>query len=379
MTKDRIWTLVSRKLSGEATASELTELANLLKVDSNDSLYLQAIDEYWNIPPESDEEFLEATYHLHLNRLKEKGFNLEPDKGSNEPPHSYFDYSIDTSSNTGNRKRAFISTAVFSIVAILFFLLFRFEQSTPKLAVEKIAQSEVSTRFGSRTKIQLPDGSSVWLNGGSKLVYNNRDFGKKFREVTLTGEAYFDVVKNNGKPFIIHANKINIRVIGTVFNVKAYPGEKNTETSLIRGSIEVTMKDRSDKFVMKPNDKLIISNDAANVNNRNAAIKKNGPIVADSMIMLMSHLTLGKDDITIQETAWVENKLVFDNEPFEGVALKMERWFGVSIGFADPKLKVQRLTGTFEKQTIAEALLALQLSTPIFKYKINNQNVTIFK
>ncbi len=378
MTKDRIWTLVSRKLSGEATASELTELEDILKSDANADLYLQAIEEFWNIPPEPDEEFLEATYHLHLNRLKGKGFNLDADKDSNETHDSYFGYITDTPSK-GRWKKAFISIAVFSMVAILFYLLFSAEQSAPVLAVDKIAQSEISTKPGSRTKIQLPDGSSVWLNGGSKLVYNNRDFGEKFREVTLTGEAYFDVVKNKDKPFIIHANKINIRVTGTAFNVKAYPGERNIETSLIRGSIEVTIRGRPGEFVMKPNDKLIISNDPTYVDNRITTIKKNGPIVADSMITLMSHLTLGKDDITIQETAWVENKLVFDNEPFEEVALKMERWFGVSIDFADSKLKSERLTGTFEKQTIAEALLALQLSTPFFKYKINNQNVTIFK
>jgi len=93
----------------------------------------------------------------------------------------------------------------------------------------------------------------------------------------------------------------------------------------------------------------------------------------------MSHLTLAQDENTIVETAWVENKLVFDKETFEDVALKMERWYGVSIRFGDEKLKSQRLTGTFEKETVTEALQALQISTPFFKYKINNQSINIFK
>ena len=85
MNKDRIWTLVSRKLSGEATASELAEIDELIKSQADNDLYLQAINEYWQVPPEKDEDFLEATYHLHLNRLKEKGFDLETEKDDSRP------------------------------------------------------------------------------------------------------------------------------------------------------------------------------------------------------------------------------------------------------------------------------------------------------
>ena len=376
MNKDRIWTLVSRKLSGEALASELTELNDLIKTQANADLYLQAIEEFWNIPTETDEEFLEATYHIHLNRLKEKGFDLEADK--EESPAVYFDYEYDTPKKVYLKKVALVSSIV-AACSLLFFILFKIESAAKIPAPEKIAQSEVSTKSGSRTKIQLPDGSSVWLNGSSKLVYDNKHFGETLREVTLTGEGYFDVVKNKEKPFIIHANKINIRVLGTVFNVKAYPGEKNTETSLIRGSIEVTVKDRKDKIMMKPNDKLIISNEALMADNTNKTSGKPAAGIVLNPFISMSHLTIARDESTIIETAWVDNKLVFDNETFEDVALKMEKWYGVNISFADEKLKLQPLTGTFEKETVTEALSALQLSTPIFKYKITNQTISIFK
>ena len=367
---------MSRKLSGEATASELIELNELIKTRANADLYLQAIDEFWKIPTEKDEEFLEATYLLHLNRLKEKGFDLHSDK--EETRTLYFDVQKDVARRT-KKEKLFLSLGIFSMTGLLILMLYNFNKPAKVLAVDKIAQSEISTRSGSRTKIQLPDGSSVWLNGGSKLIYDNNHFGEKLREVTLTGEGYFDVVKNKDKPFIIHANNINIKVIGTAFNVKAYPGEKTTETSLIRGSIEVTIDDRKEKIMMKPNDKLIIGNDAVPLENGDMNAKKIGSIVVDSTFMLLSHLTTGIDESTIVETAWVENKLVFDKETFEEVALKMERWYGVSINIADVKLKLQRLTGTFEKETIAEALMALQIATPNFKYKINNQNIIIFK
>ncbi len=377
MVKDRIWTLVSRKLSGEATVSELTELNDLIKTESNADLYLQAITEYWNIPTETDEDFISATYHLHLNRLKQQGFDLEGDKEKEDLQPLCIDDENDVKTRR-QPKRFLMAAAFLSVIIVLVLILFPSKNIADSPVSDKNLQSEISTKAGSRTKIQLPDGSSVWLNGGSKLVYNNLDFGKKIREVTLIGEGYFDVVKNSEKPFIIHANKVNIKVLGTAFNVKAYPDEKNTETSLIRGSIEVTIKNRTEKIMMKPNDKLVVSNDETELNGLNSNTKKK--ISANSDVFVaMRHLTLSNDESTIVETAWVDNKLVFDKETFEEVALKMEKWYGVSIRITDDQLKLQQLTGTFEKETVSEALRALKLSTPIFKYEIINQQIKIFK
>ena len=376
MMKDRIWNLVSRKLSGEATASELAELSDLIKTQANTDLYLEAIEEFWKIPPEKDEDFLEATYHIHLNRLKEKGFDLEKDKDMDEQQALYFN-DEDRVPGKLNRKKLIIALSVLSAI-IVAFVFYNSRSSITVPANDKIAQTEVSTKSGSRTNFRLPDGTTVWLNGNSKLEYDIRHFGESVREVTLIGEAYFDVVKNKDKPFIIHANKINIKVVGTTFNVKAYPGEKNTETSLIRGSIEVTMTGVKGKCMMKPNDKLIIPNEATPaqiekmVNNQEDAI---GKIPLSKMVKL----TVAQDEQTIVETAWVENRLVFDHETFEELSLKMERFYGVNIRIEDKELKSEQFTGSFEKETFAEALNALQLSKPFFKYNINNRTITIYK
>lgn len=377
MVKDRIWTLVSRKLSGEATASELTELNDLIMTESNADLYVQAIAEYWSIPSETDEEFIEATYHLHLNRLKQKGFDLELEK-EREDLQPLYDEKDTTVRRRRNNIKLGMMAAVCSVLIFFSFLLFKFQNKVAPTSSENNLQSEIITKAGSRTRIQLPDGSSVWLNGGSKLVYDNVNFGKNFREVTLIGEGYFDVVENKEKPFIIHANKVNIKVLGTAFNVKAYPDEKNTETSLVRGSIEVTMKNRTEIIMMKPNDKLIVSNDETEESGLNNKTKKKA-LVRSDVIIEMRHLTIANDESTIIETAWVDNKLVFDKASFEEVAQKMEKWYGVSILITDDQLKLQQLTGTFERETVAEALRALKISTPIFKYEIINQQIKIFK
>jgi ferric-dicitrate binding protein FerR (iron transport regulator) len=170
---------------------------------------------------------------------------------------------------------------------------------------------------------------------------------------------------------------MDIKVLGTAFNVKCYPGEKTTETSLVRGIIEVTLKDRQEKIMLKPNEKLVINND--DYKTVNSKLKpKNAKViaVAEKPFISVSHLTFYPADSTVIETAWVQNRLIFSGETFEDVALKMERWYNVTIDIVDEKLKKEPLTGNFEKETVGEAFKALQLATP-FSFNIKNDKITI--
>jgi ferric-dicitrate binding protein FerR (iron transport regulator) len=222
--------------------------------------------------------------------------------------------------------------------------------------------------------IRLPDGTSVWLNAGSKLTYE-KDFGENIREVNLTGEAYFDVVRNVQKPFIIHTKALDIKVLGTRFNVKSYPDEKTTETSLIKGSIEVTIKNRrADKIIMKPNEKLVIANEAPE-ETRSAERKRS---VVNAPIITLSHLNYFSIDSTIIETSWVENRLVFEDESFAELSLKLSRWYGVHFHFNAPEIEKLRFTGNFKEETIHEALSAMKI-TATFNYKIDHNNIEISK
>lgn len=373
MTKDRIFTLLSRKLSGEATSAELAELEDVLHHHPEINEPAQIINEFWQIPAEADDDFLEATYHLHTQRLQKQGYDLEISKQETgllnlEKPAYFF-----------KRKRVL---AVLSIAAVIFTILFfkDFKVNT-SIAKAKTAISEVSTKNGSRSKLTLPDGSTVWLNSDSKILYDNENFTTNIREVSLSGEAYFDVVKNPAKPFVIHTAKMDIKVLGTAFNVKSYPGDKTTETSLIRGSVEVTLKNRPEKIIMKPNEKLIINNDdiIATATVKNQVTKHQQPIQKANPIIELSHLTFSTKDSSVVESVWVQNRLEFSNETLEEIAIKMERWYGnVSIVIADEVLKKEQLNGIFEKETVYQALDALQLSTP-FTYKVNNNVITITK
>jgi ferric-dicitrate binding protein FerR (iron transport regulator) len=214
----------------------------------------------------------------------------------------------------------------------------------------------------------------VWLNSNSNLTYGE-DFGKKIREVNLTGEAFFDVVKDHSRPFIIHTKVIDVKVLGTAFNVKSYPNDANTETSLIRGKVEVTVKNRENtKYYLQPNEKVIVANNA--VSEVTPVIKKQEYI---KPLVSIQPLTYYHFDSSIIETSWVENKLIFqENETFKEVALKMERWYGVHISFADPKLAEYRMYGSFTKETIKQALDALKIVFN-FNFKIDGDEIIITK
>jgi len=376
MSKNKIWELIAKKLSGEATEEELSELENLLRGNPEMHYPIQTVADLWHHTT-PDTEDAQLAFAAHAARMKDLGIDIEP-----APVYPIADL-------PGNsQKKYLLLSLAFIVLAIAGYYSFSLFSPGPakKLAKAVPDKSEVSTKYGSRTYLRLPDGTQVWLNSGSRISYD-KAYGINLRKVVLSGEAYFDVIKNPAHPFVIHTSNINIKVLGTAFNVKSFPGEKNSETSLIRGSIEVTFKNQpSQKIILKPNEKLITANDdpvkqdiisgviqepapAATTKNT-AGITKKEPQA------LVSHLTYEPHDNTVIETSWMENKLIFRSETFEDLAVKMERWYGVTIRFADEAIRPKRLNGIFENETIQQALKALQLITP-FTYKIDNNEVVI--
>jgi ferric-dicitrate binding protein FerR (iron transport regulator) len=281
-----------------------------------------------------------------------------------------------------NSKKWFIAAGGLVTILILFFVI---KNSMITLDKKNGKQSTLSviTKPGSRrTQIQLPDGSTVRLNSSSSLTYD-KNFGKNIREVSLTGEAFFDVTKDSSHPFIIHTNVIDIKVLGTAFNVKSYPGDPNTETSLIRGKVEVTLKNRSsEKIYLEPNEKLIVANNSSIVNR--TLVNQPDQLVDKTNISskptyAVQRVTYYPVDSAIIETSWIDNRLIFQkSETFREVAKKMERWYGVTIRFADEDAANARLYGSFTNETIDQALDALHESCG-FKYKILGNEITITK
>lgn len=259
--------------------------------------------------------------------------------------------------------------AVALVLAGAAFWLIRTNSSkinTP-LAVRS-APKKISIPYGATKKIQLPDGTEVWLNAGSELLYA-ADFNTSHRTVQLSGEAFFDVKKDAERPFIINTGKMSIRVLGTAFNVKAYPEDKTSEASLIRGAIEVSMHgDPKKKFILRPNEKIVFPNRPLPGSNDLEALQREG--------YALSNVSINPVDSTVVETAWTNNRLAFMNERFMDIAQQLERKFEVKLHFEDSTAAGLRFTATFEDEGIRETLEALQYSLP-FNFRIDKKDIYI--
>ena len=372
-SQNLFWSLLSKKLSGEANTEELQEL-NLMLL-SNPDLHHHAdmLTEMWMQKKKHSNAGSEAAYVRHVMKHKDEFFLEE----NNDQP-GYTDLFPE-------EKRSFFSKSKLSVFSFVVFILlttgaiYFFTRPGKIEPVAGQSISSVATRNGNRTKIVLPDGSQVWLNAGSNLDYNNENFNKNIREVSLNGEAYFDVTKNAAKPFIIHTKKMDIKVIGTAFNVRSYNNEKTAEASLIRGTIEVTLKDRTDqKIVLKPNEKISVANEkipaaAVKAGNKVALKEISKPIPQ----IEVKDLKLNPVANVIPEIAWTDNVLLLENETLEEIAPKLERWFGKTVVIQSASLKKKKYTGNFKNETIENVLSYLKFSNP-FNYKIDKDTVVIY-
>ena len=211
------------------------------------------------------------------------------------------------------------------------------------------AYNEVFSSVDAITKVTLPDGSNVWLNHSSSLKYPAMFQGDS-RSVELIGEGYFEVVHNSKIPFIVKAGEIQIKALGTAFNVMAYLDEERIETSLIDGQVELQRTEINGKEItlltMKPTDLAIFQ-------------KSNNEI---------SIRTIGDD----RYFSWKDGKLVFNEEPISEVAKKLSRWFNVDIQIKDPKLLELTYTGTFVDETLPQVMDLMAMISPV-SYSISDR------
>jgi transmembrane sensor len=262
-----------------------------------------------------------------------------------------------------------VAAVLIIIAGVNFF--FR-EQSKTGKPIEQAMPTFFSTKAGERKKVILPDGSTVILNAKSSICLGE-NFNKKLREVTLKGEAFFDVVHDKNKPFKVHTTDFNINVLGTAFNVKAYDDEPSSEATLIRGLItmEATAGDGG-PITLKPSQKVTFYKNAPHqVKDKSLKAIKSRPEIS------INHFTLVKDSIIV-ETAWTKNRIEIYDQDFEEVKKVLEKWYNVEIKFTNAELKNHRFTATFGNENIKQVLEALQ-KVEYFKYEIKENQILISK
>lgn len=218
-------------------------------------------------------------------------------------------------------------------------LIYNYLGNKNKTAPDQMVSSSIFAPMGSRVSFNLPDGTLGMLNSGSKLTYS-LPFNNN-RQIHLDGEAWFDVSKDENHPFEINIGSSKLAVLGTCFNVMAYPAESYIEVVLQKGKIEFFDKESSETVIMMPSERLVL---------RSGKISKT---VTDPAKYL----------------AWTKGRMVFNNDPMAEVARRIERWYNVEIRLADKELEKYSFRGTFEDDSLEEVMQFLSMTSPI-KYKI---------
>lgn len=234
---------------------------------------------------------------------------------------------------------------------------------------------EVNVQKGKIKKLNLADGTSVWINAGSVLKYS-KNFGKKDRTVYLEGEAYFDIAESaTGIPFLVKAAEFTIRDVGTIFNVKSYPDEEIFETTVVEGKVSVEGKLEPDA---KQNNMVFLNaNQVLKINAGKAKETTNSQKVSNqSDPVQVMQINASQQN---EYHGWKDDLLVFERDSFEEIARVLERKYDVSIVFSDEEFKSYSYTGTFKNiKSISKVFQVIKENTPI-DYTVNGNLITIIK
>jgi ferric-dicitrate binding protein FerR (iron transport regulator) len=332
---ETIWSVIGKKFAGEISEEENKGLTEWIEESTaNKQVYLQ-LEELWNHKQDqTNNSQAIAAYDKLINRIK-------------------FAEVVQTQSRVQR-----ISSHVNQLVkyaAILIFAL-TFGYLSYYYFTEESSKNEscmISVPKANKSEIILPDGSKIWLNNNSKLIYPKKFNGHE-RKVELVGEAYFEIKKNYKVPFIVKTSDVSIKVLGTKFNVSAYPNDKFIETTLISGKVTVNSNENPEiENTLNPGESLTFDK-------------------------ISNKATIARVDTKFY-TYWMKGEFSFKDEKFETLAKKIERIYNVEITIEDPKIKEKTYTGNFKVDDNIYTILEIfkrSTSEPI-EYITDRNKITI--
>lgn len=324
-------TIIANYLNRTATPDEKQKLLSWLKEDDSHRKYFNECRESW----------LASGAVLLSENEKKKAFRLFEERVSRyESEHKSFNFSIIL--------KIAASVAILLICTTGGFYIGKNRYTTAP-ALQTIVMQQALMGADSKGAFTLPDGTIAWLNAGSKLTYPS-EFASDSRNVLLEGEGYFEVKRNEKAPFYVETENMNIRVLGTTFDVQTYSQKDVAETILLSGKVEVQLKGHSDKIMLKPNQKISFnktdgSSKVASVNASEYAI-------------------------------WIKDKLILNNETLATILRKMERWYGVDISCGKDVPMQLRLSMTIRRETKEEIFRLLEIIAPV-KCRLSDGKIVI--
>jgi len=241
------------------------------------------------------------------------------------------------------------AAAILLIPILAFSLWFFLFPKTPQVSNNEILTTqswvEINAPEGARVEFFLPDSTFGWLNSGSKLKYPI--VFNQHRKVNLVGEAYFEVKHRELSDFIVSVADLNVKVLGTKFNVSAYSDDSFTDVVLKEGKVEIEGNTCNFNQILSSDEKLTFNHDSKSLN---------------------------LNDVDAEHyTAWKDGYLIIENEPLGQVVGRIERWYNIEITIQDEILKNYRFKATFKDEPLAEVLRLLALTTPI-RYSIEKRD-----
>jgi transmembrane sensor len=340
--------LFKKYINNQCSIEEEQEVKAWLESASNKEEVLNQMDDYWKSLPEQKDYA-----NLDSEKLFGKVLDTLNERASLSDKHPELRIHGRESQHEPRKFGRVLKYAASILIMFSLGLGFYYSSMNRKLGLSEAGENkDLRTRTKPDIKeLVLADGTKVWLNSQSTLKYPEKFTGKT-REVYLEGEAFFDVVKNPNQPFIVKTSGLDIRVLGTSFNVNSYKNDDNIYATLVTGKIFVDLPEGKTKnLILKPSEGIIFSK-------KSAELKK-----------------LDKADIQLH-TAWKQGILVFKDAPFDEVVKRIERWYGVELSHSSIDTRDFRLTAKFEHETLEEVLEFIKLTFP-FEYSINGNQVKI--
>lgn len=344
---ERVYLLMARKVAGEASTKELAELETLLAQHPGLQYTFDMASALEPLPRPDDPATADE------QARKQRGLQKLDELFSHEeeaPARRTFRLPVWA-----------VAASAILLAGIGALIVKRSINSTPAGLVE-------TAKGNSKTEVRLPDGSVVTLNAGSRLRYDSAALLSGTREVSLEGEGFFNIKADPQHPFIIKTGKVDIKVLGTTFNLKAYPGDKQVETCLYSGKVEVSYKhlDKNKAVVLHPKERLVIDLPALE-QVPSAVPYRQAKDIATRLIAPKPEELLAD---SIAAPGWMQGRLDFEDVTFEQLANDLERWYNIKIDIRNEALRGERFTGSFQQKPLPEVLQALRYTLQ-FNYRVS--------
>lgn len=327
-------TLLLRFLLNKCTPPEIRQIELWATSNKENAEWLFEMEQMWRLKDEcrfSEPKVVEQAYEKFLSNIN----NRKPQKTNKKR----FKFPI----------ASLVRYAAISVIIIL--LSSNLYQYLINNQVPEVLMNTVEVPRGQRVSLTLSDGTKVWLNAESVFTYPS-DFSLEHREVVLVGEGFFEVAHNEKKPFIVNADLIKVKVLGTKFNVKARPDETLFVT-LSEGKVEVFDNEVQNAITLKPDQQVSYSKDKG--------------------FLILEHVD------TDLKKLWMEGELCFVNRALSEIVKELERQFDVVIEIKDPTLVHEIFTCRFKSDATIDQIMNNMRGTKLLDYKVNNKQIEIFK